>query len=110
MVGAINEINTVSILTTSWNTTYINAGSLTAYKCGKIVFIKAYFRSTNGFNANTNFGTISGITLKDVIYESAYGSGGQSIRLKVNTDGTLENESAAQANSWYSFSAVGIEA
>lgn len=109
VVGAINELNTVSTLTATWNTTYINAGSLTAYKCGKIVFITAFFRSTNGFNANTIFGSISGINLKDVIYESAYGSGGQSIRLKVNTNGTLENESAVQANSWFSFSAVGIE-
>lgn len=109
VVGAINELNTVSTLTATWNTTYINAGSLTAYKCGKIVFITAFFRSTNGFNANTIFGSISGINLKDVIYESAYGSGGQFIRLKVNTNGSLENESAVQANSWFSFSAVGIE-
>lgn len=105
---ALSDITTQYSVTASWNTAKINSGAIGAYKMNKLLFVSCYFRSNNGVSINETIGNISGISLKAAIFGSLYGSGGHSLRFKIESNGDVIVETALPANEWFSFSGIGF--
>lgn len=100
--------DTITTLTAQFSSSLsLNSNShIYAYRYQKLVFISGFLMTNTDDDIpnNTVIATVSGVTLKQQVFDSPNSSSGDSSRVKLTTSGSIQIEKTMKARDWYSFS------
>lgn len=86
----------------------VTQGDVSAYRYGNVIVISGYFKIAADESSQVSIIELSDVTIPAEIFTATTSSAGTNLRLKLDTDGKLINESTIKGNEYYGFTVVVI--